>query len=243
MTYVEPLLLFFVLLAICGLVFRRRAGLSRWLVRIGLAGVLLASFPPVAWLAGLPLEQRYPATLPDLQGAGAIVVLGSDLLQPTPWHPEPVPEWDSFQRVNHAALLHRRYPSLPVLVSGGAQDATTVPVAASLQRYLADQQIAPELIWVEDKSKSTFENALRSVEMLRARKIRRVALVTHACHMLRAESCFRRMGIEVIPAPCAFTILPVDFFNLLPGWRGLQSSERILHEYLGVAWYALNGRM
>jgi uncharacterized SAM-binding protein YcdF (DUF218 family) len=243
MTYIEPLLGFFLVVAAVG-AFRLRKVHSRagWLLLAGgLTGIFLTSWIPVPWAAGLILERRYDLAFPSsVAGAGAIVVLSANVLPPAPWRPLPLLDGESFQRVNHAGLVFRSHP-LPIIVSGGRPPGAVEAYAESMRRFLIDQSIPPDRIWVEDKSTSTFENAAKSAEILRDRGIRKIVLVTNAYHMLRAESCFRKQGIEVIAAPSAFNTFPRDFANLLPGWRGLSATERILHEYIGLAWYLVRG--
>jgi len=72
MTYTEPLILMFVLIALAGLVRRRRA-----LATMGLFGLVLTSWPPVDWLLARPLEARYSGRLLPPYPAQAIVVLVS----------------------------------------------------------------------------------------------------------------------------------------------------------------------
>jgi uncharacterized SAM-binding protein YcdF (DUF218 family) len=75
--------------------------------------------------------------------------------------------------------------------------------------------------WQEKYSRNTFENALESVELLRAASIEHVILVTHGYHMRRAIWSFEQMGIKVTAAPTGFTTL---------GYRG-----RTVHAYLPSA--------
>jgi uncharacterized SAM-binding protein YcdF (DUF218 family) len=242
MTYTEPLLAFFLLVAAAGLVRLRNAStrLPRLLIAAGLLGILLASSPLIPWAAGFMLENGYEKRLPaGLDGAQAIVVLSGTVLPAEPWRPVPLLGWETFDRVSYAALLFRRHPA-PIVVSGGALEGDEA-FAVSMRRVLIEQSIPPEQIWTEDKSTSTFENASFITQLLRARGIGKIMLVTHAYHMPRAERCFRKQGIEVIPAPCTFTTPPTELADLWPGWRGLRASERILHEYIGLAWYFVRG--
>lgn len=68
-------------------------------------------------------------------------------------------------------------------------------------------------------------------------------LVTEATHMPRAERCFRKQGLAVVPAACCFTFLPRRPSTLLPNWGGLARNEATLHEGFGLLWYWLSGRI
>jgi uncharacterized SAM-binding protein YcdF (DUF218 family) len=64
-----------------------------------------------------------------------------------------------------------------------------------------------------------------------------VILVTSAMHMRRAKVLFEEQGIEVIPAPCNFTVLihPDDSFRLpWPGSEGLVLWGMVMHEMAGM---------
>lgn len=64
-----------------------------------------------------------------------------------------------------------------------------------------------------------------------------VILVTSAMHMRRAKRLFEAQGIEVVPAPCNFTVLihPDDSFRLpWPSSEGLGYWKTVLHEVVGM---------
>ena len=100
-------------------------------------------------------------------------------------------------------------------------------------------------IWSEEKSLNTFENAFYGAQALRARKVHRVALVTEAYHMLRAERCLREQGIEVAPAPCSFRsrfrVRPEHLFGAHR--EAFDWTLDAAHEMGGLAWYWLRRRI
>jgi uncharacterized SAM-binding protein YcdF (DUF218 family) len=108
-----------------------------------------------------------------------------------------------------------------------------------MKRLVECEGVPSAMISTEERARSTYENAAFSAKILQARGIRRIVLVTNAYHMLRAERCFRKQGIEVIPAPCEF--LEID--TLLPGWDALRINERTLHELVALIWYCIKGRI
>jgi uncharacterized SAM-binding protein YcdF (DUF218 family) len=93
----------------------------------------------------------------------------------------------------------------------------------------------------EDRSANTYENARFSADLLRRIGASRIALVVEADSMLRAERCFRKQGIAVIPAPCERRTLQRSFREMLPSWSALRQNERSLHEYGGLLWYSVRG--
>ena len=110
-----------------------------------------------------------------------------------------------------------------------------------MRELLLGARLPDEMIWSENRSRSTHENALFSAEILRRRGVRRVVLVVDARSMSRAAACFRREGIEVVPAPSRFRYISANLDDWLPGWKAVQGNEMTLHETLGLLWYRLRG--
>jgi len=64
-------------------------------------------------------------------------------------------------------------------------------------------------------------------------------------HMVRAAGCFRRQGLEVVPAACHHQSTSYTFAaqDLIPSARSLQSGEQVWHEWFGLLWYWIQGRI
>ena len=98
--------------------------------------------------------------------------------------------------------------------------------------------------WVESDSKNTAENARFSRSILQPLGINRILLVTHAWHMPRAAATFEKAGFTVFPASTMSNAnRPFQVLDLLPSAGGLLQSRTALHEWLGLLWYALLGRI
>ena len=239
-SYTQPLTLICLGLIVLGILRLSRTGRKDLAVG-GIVALFLLSWPPAAWLFSRPLEAWYPrrpfraANRPE-----AIVVLGGGYSRPRYERPYPVPNDDTYQRCEHALWLYHRYGPVPVVASGGGFGKRQ-PVAELMRELLARGGVSENLIWAEERSLSTHENAVYSAEMLRQHGIRRVVLVVDATSMLRAASCFRKEGIEVDPAPNVFFQLGWSSDDLLPGWAPIRQNEAVLHEILGLAWYRLHG--
>jgi uncharacterized SAM-binding protein YcdF (DUF218 family) len=214
------------------------------------AAIVLLSWWPVAWLGLGSLEWWYPPrALPEgaAAEAEAIVVLSGGILPPREHRPITYLAADSYIRCRHAAWLHKHWRPLPILASGGAGGPAPADasLAAAMKEYLEGEGVPAELIWTEARSRTTHENALFSAEELRARGIRRIVLVTEAFHMLRAERCFRKQGLEVVPAPCGFRAAEFQWrlADFMVGHRAITWNEVVFHEWLGLLWYWLRGRV
>ena len=236
MTYTEPLILVFGMVALAGLVRRRRA-----LSTIGILGFLFMSWPPVDWLLARPLEARYSGRLLPASPAQAIVVLLSAVRMPRPNRPYPIPDQATFERCGYAAYLYHHWKPLPILVCGGPQRAGGRPTSTAMREMLERDGIPETMIWTEERSRSTHENALYGAEVLRSHGISTIALVVEAQSMLRAEACFQKQGITVVPAASGYREWGRLSEELIPSWRAIQRNEVTLHETLGLVWYWMRG--
>jgi hypothetical protein len=96
-----------------------------------------------------------------------------------------------------------RESSLPVLVTGGAPFGGRAE--AESMREALERDFGVKVRWVETASRDTAENARLSAPLLKAAGVTRIALVSHGWHLPRAIELFEKQGIEVTPAPTAFS--------------------------------------
>jgi uncharacterized SAM-binding protein YcdF (DUF218 family) len=196
--------------------------------------LLLLSWPPVDWLLSRPLEYRYPIRPFQAGPTQAIVVLSSSAAPAMSYRPFAIPDKETYSRCEFAAWLYKNWQALPVLASAGTTTAT-------MRELLIRAGVPEEMIWMEERSRSTHENALYSAQILRLHGIHSIALVVEARSMLRAESSFRKQGFSVVPAPSDFRDFGPLSEELIPSWRAIQGNEMTLHESLGFGWYWLRG--
>ncbi len=245
----QPYTLLFLLtaLALANLWRKRREGRWRlWLVTIPFVGLFLISVPVVAYGLLGSLEWQYPPRDDLPEGTQAIVVLSGGFAPVDPTRPEAELYSDSWQRCAHAARLHAQKKDCPVLVTGGEDPSAPGPTCARVMRdFLVKWGVPASDILVEDKAQSTYENAVYSCQLLRARDLRQIVLITDAAHMGRALGCFRGQGVEAVPSACRYGTRDFTFqaLALLPSPGAAQSSGRVFYEWLGLAWYWLRGRM
>lgn len=231
-----------VFLALFGLViggwYRRIGRLMLWLSALGL---LLLSLPVVGRGMLVALEGDLPLTPPRDQPPQAIVILSGDARRGPgiPFlHVGPL----TLERLRTGALLERR-THLPVLLSGGRLHPSDPPLARVMADSL-ERDFQVPVKWLEPESRDTWQNAHMSAEILRAQGISSIYLVTHAWHMRRSVLAFAGTGITVTAVPTRFdratTGLLVDFVPDVDGWR---ASYFGMHEWIGIAWYALRSWM
>lgn len=213
-----------------------------WIGSFAAISLFLWAWSPFAWLTAWTLEsgypvQHFPAGQPD-----AIVVLSSDIYQPDASMPEPVAENHTYLRCRYAAWLYKNWRSVPVIATGGPFDGSSV--AQVMKRVLVEEGVPADMVSTEDRSTSTYENAVFTAAILRSRNVRHVAVVTEAFHMLRADRCFRKQGLIVTPAPCAYRTLGLrmDAVHLIPGAKAVSYNDDVLHEWIGLILYKLSGK-
>jgi uncharacterized SAM-binding protein YcdF (DUF218 family) len=210
------------------------------LLTTGIIGLLLLSMNSVAWVISRPLEMGYVHD-PALSGsAEAIVIPSGTVHEPTPNRPYTLAAEDTYERLEHGVWLYKHWKPLPILVCGGVLTKGE-PYAATMERILESEGVPSDLIWIEDRSRSTHENAEFSAKILRDRGVSSIALVVEANSMPRAAASFLKSGITVIPAPIRFTELGYDLSDVFPNWRAIALNNEALHEYLGLIWYRIRG--
>jgi uncharacterized SAM-binding protein YcdF (DUF218 family) len=221
-------------------------GVQGWKRRLAIASAIalfLFSWPPAGWLAVWIYERPYRAEPPSDRNVQAIVVLTSSIEQPAPPLPIAILGLDTYERCAYATWLYRNWVAVPVLASGGGSIGDT-PYAVVLKAALARDGVPSPMIWTEERSHSTYESAVFSAEILRRKGIHKIALVTEAYHMARAERCFRKQGLEVLPAACEFRgYLRSNWESFLPDWQAVAWNEDVVHETIGLAWYFFRGRI
>jgi uncharacterized SAM-binding protein YcdF (DUF218 family) len=221
----------------------RRLGAG--LVLLAVAWVGVWSLPVASDALRLSLEARH-AQVPAgaLPQADAVVVLGGAM------HPEYVQGADpnlgaAADRVWHAARIFHAGRAPQVVVSGGNLPwlGGVRSEAAAMRDFLGDLGVPAEVVWLEERSRNTRENALYTAEILEARGIGPVLLVTSALHMPRALATFRAAGVDAIPAPTDFEVMPRPrgLLDWLPDADALAASTRALKEYLGLWVYRWRG--
>lgn len=153
----------------------------------------------------------------------------------------------TLRRCLHAVKLYRKAGGCRIVVSGGKvdPDAPGPTLARTMEVFLVDVGVHRGDILMEDKSRTTYENAIYTQRLLQERNVQRVILVTDAVHMFRSERCLRATGIEVIPAACNHraTWFRWEASRFLPTPEGVDEVDAAMHEWVGIAWYWLKGRI
>ena len=228
-------------LAVLGL-FGRRAWRTRLLVLAQLQ-LLVFSLPAVgdAFLGHLEDEARQLETMRPLPAAvDAIVVLGGGLEGRFEGVRDLPDLNDSGDRVWQAARLYKQGVAQRMVLSGGQfnADPRREAEALGMKLFMLDMGVPEQALLVEDQSRTTFENALRTRALLGERLgegKHTIALVTSAYHMGRSVLWFEKAGFTVYPVRSDIRVLPNQrkFWEWLPKPQALDESTTAIKEYLG----------
>ncbi len=210
----------------------------------------LTSIYAVPAAIGRALSAGYhPFTIADApHGRTAIVVLGSGSVRIEGWNDEL--HLDLMTGVEASRVLETwrvyRLTAAPLVISSGGQpdpDDPSQPSGENMRDALVRLGIPEEHILVESVSHNTHDEALIVAPMLRARGVEHVVLVTSDTHMRRSLAIFRAQGWDAVPAIAPD---PGRFASqwrawLMPSLNGLQMSEQVVHELLGIPYYWIRG--
>jgi uncharacterized SAM-binding protein YcdF (DUF218 family) len=197
-----------------------------------------------------PLE-RYPALYPRaaldaaLAQAGKppriiLVLGGGDVADPR------VPPNDQLSdsglsRLIEGIRLLRELPGTRLILSGGygrgIKHADRLGAVAAMMGVKDEEMELDRTAWDTEQEAANIARRIGGDPFV---------LVTSAFHMPRAAALFRKAGANPIPAPTHHITLDspgVHFLNLFPDPQALAYFETGLHEYLGMLWSRLRGRI
>jgi uncharacterized SAM-binding protein YcdF (DUF218 family) len=220
----------------------RKTGVT--FIIVGAAWLFAWTLPITSlWIGGY-LEHMYPHPIPSaLPTADVIVVLGGNTANARDNWFEPYDRHNSTTRVDTAAELYLAHRAPKVLLSGGALEGD-VSEARGMAHAIRQLGVPEDALILENSSRSTYENAARTKELLNSRDLHQVLLVTSALHMPRAVATFHKQQVEVTAASVPPQImLPPDgsVSPWLPNARALEASRSIIKEYAAFVLYRVRG--
>jgi uncharacterized SAM-binding protein YcdF (DUF218 family) len=227
------------------LLWRRRAPrLTRACLTLGFLLLLVCGTWPVPTVLLAGLEQTYAVYHPtpeDVLQVRWIVVLGGGASNDPALPASGQLSHMSLARLVEGIRLLQLHPQARLLLSGGSVlgSATEAEVMQQTARLLG---VDSTQIAVEPRSRDTDDQAVHIRAMTGAEPL---VLVTSAFHMPRAMGLFRKQGLVPIPAPTDH-LLKQHGFDPRDGYPSVDYLRRatlVAHEYLGIAWARLTGRL
>ncbi|MEM6903905.1 MAG: YdcF family protein [Pseudomonadota bacterium] len=209
-----------------------------------------------------PLEARF--SIIELDGPGAIapnqrphfaVVLGGAVQPLLSDDAARIAVNGAAERLLETARLAKQEQELAILISGGAGTLWSgAPEAPLIRDWLVAQGIPDKRLILEDKSRNTFENAERSLAIIKRAipddQPLRLAIITSAAHMPRAMGSFRRAArdaglanIEPMAYPVDFRSAPVPLLRIQRVGNGLANLDAASREWFALLAYFLLERI
>jgi uncharacterized SAM-binding protein YcdF (DUF218 family) len=147
-------------------------------------------------------------------------------------------------RFIQAVKLYKLGKIKNILISGGngKEDQKSFREGAWVKGELKAIGIPDTVIYVEDRSNNTSDNAFYAKQILDSLKlIPPYLLITSALHMPRALLLFKKSGIPIVPFPCNYTAGRGSFsyWSFVPQPSILLGWDPYLKETAGYLWYKL----
>jgi uncharacterized SAM-binding protein YcdF (DUF218 family) len=116
-----------------------------------------------------------------------------------------------------------------------------------MQRLAIRMGVPDNAILIDDRARTTYENALGVKRVLGGGSI---LLVTSASHMPRATGLFRKQGFTVTAAPCTYRLRDwpgiwssLDPFDFVPSLGALDGFTHTLTEVVGMIAHWATGKL
>ncbi len=154
----------------------------------------------------------------------------------------------SLARLIEAIRLHRLLPESKLLLSGGPiinRRSNGAVMAAAAQSL----GVSKDAIVIGPLALDTHGEATQLRKVLGQSPF---ILVTSATHMQRSVGLFTKLGMQPLPSPAPYVTRDVENENkkaipapgnFFPQARMLEASTQGIHEYIGMLWAKIRGRM
>lgn len=215
----------------------------RWLA--GVWGLFfLLSLPVVGHFFRSVLESQNPP-ISDVSKVDVIVLLGGGRIPPEIDGELTLPSESGLVRCRRALWVYQQLDGeAKLIICGGKtrpEEAGTSEADAMADFFLS-HDVPDEQIILEDRSRSTYENARFASESIPEGA--RVGLVTSGLHLYRAKICFEKFGASVVPVGCDYSEWdPNPIMWWIPNVGALSDIQSSLHEWLGLVWYKVSGKI
>jgi len=227
-------------------------GRIRWIRRFTIiALLLLAVFSNrivTHTFLGLIEQQVQPFDSSTVKRFDAIVVLGGGIAHRGSLRPSDELSPAALERtVCGADLLAKGFAPKLVLAGGdGSIFGSGIDEASIMKRAAMQLGAREETIVIENRSRTTYENAVQTKRLLGNASI---LLVTSAIHVPRAVGLFRKQGLDATPYACGYLAQDLpwswsgDPFDFLPDVKVLYLSTEALSEVVGTLVYRAAGKL
>lgn len=236
-------LIFSIAALIC--MFAKRRHLAIFLMIASVILLTTTLFTTVGSVMIQQLEDRFPRPS-DPGKVGCIIVLGGGFATDVSTVRGGYEVNDAGDRFIEAYRLLNKYPGAKVLVSGGDGFVTGgfLGDAEISERFFAALGISADRLIKEPDSRTTFENAVNSKEILQREGLSDCLLITSGFHMPRSVGIFRKLGINVTPWAVDYRSIGKEHLRFDISQSDANASMLALatKEWIGMVGYYFAGR-
>jgi uncharacterized SAM-binding protein YcdF (DUF218 family) len=231
------------LMAAFGFAVMRWHKAARRLLGLGLLLTILPALLPIEAFLSNYLESQLPA-LNQLPGqVDGIVVLGGAVEWRVTEERGQLAVNAAAERLMVAASLARRYPAAHLVFTGLFRESVPQEFTPQGEGFFVGPEYAGRRITYIGEARSTYEEALLTLERVRPQAGETWLLVTSAWHMPRAYLTFQAQGWTLIPYPVDFRSNPASppapSFAII---RRLSELDEVVREWGALFIYHRTGR-
>jgi len=192
------------------------------------------------------LENRFPRPQNPPASVTCIVILGGAFENEVMAARGGMEFNQSADRFVEGLRLARLYPDARILVSGGDGSFSGAygGDAHASTAFFSTFGIDPARLIRDETSRTTFENATNTKDLLESNGLSNCLLVTSAFHMPRSVGLFRKLGIPVVPWPVDYRTSGI--VSLWPDFSqpalNAQLTTTAMREWTGLLAYYIGGR-
>ncbi|QUW22045.1 YdcF family protein [Sporosarcina sp. Marseille-Q4063] len=106
-----------------------------------------------------------------------------------------IPSLSLQYRLDAALDYAQQYPHVYLILSGGQGAGEHISEAEAMKRFLIENGIQEERLFLEDMSTSTYENLLYSIEKI-PDSIEEITIITSDYHLARAKNIAESLGLQ-----------------------------------------------
>lgn len=171
-----------------------------------------------------------------------IVVLGGGLNYYS--DQEAKPSGHSRQRLVKAYQLHNKLKTAVIYSGGTALGQKNISEAEAAADFLQSLGMDMKYYHSENQAQTTYENAVYLKKWLQKNEIEKVYLVTSGYHLLRSAAVFKKQKLDFLAVHSGFIYNhQFSWLDYLPNRAALTVNLSALHEWVGLFWYYIRGRI
>lgn len=224
---------------------KKSIGKARILLFVIIVGTYLLSIEPIKDMIVQPLEKKYPPiTNAQLDKVDCYVVLGGGMYDNSPKNLSSLtgsPSKAGLFRVIEGVRLYKRAPK-KIIITGGIVYGGEKSEGSVYKELMLDLGVPSNDIIIEDKSKTTEENAKFTKKIMIEKEYKKAAMITSATHMKRSKYIFEKYKIDVIPSSTGYSSRYKENYNLdsyFPNSDNFVDIRSAIWEYIGLIFYRI----